>query len=401
MICVNSHYTEEAMRSRTNCTITSGDVYSWSQEWLLEARLVKDHGWLCTATVVLGIALRAAGRSISISAACRDLTRGPSDQAVMTALDDGLPKTLAVLERRLNDALAGNLPRRMRRRAWEVAIDWHLDPYYGEPYKSRNEIYYGQPKQGTTKFHAYASACVVQYGHRYTLALTWVRRHESPVTVLRRLLARIHEIGLKIRYLLLDRGFFSAAVMAFLQEENLPFVMPVKFSGRRPKGRRKPTGLRWLRRQPAGWYSHTMKSGKQEVTISICVGYRRYQNRRDGKRRNQKLLFAVWRVRGSPTEIRERYRKRFGIETSYRQRRQGRIYTCTRNPHLRLFFVALAFILRNVWVWIHQTRLAEGSGDTMTLHLELLRFKRMLAWIVHEVETLYHDGSTPYVERPP
>ena len=30
----------------------------------------------------------------------------------------------------------------------------------------------------------------------------------------------------------------------------------------------------------------------------------------------------------------------------------------------------------------------------MTLHLELLRFKRMLDWIVHEVVALFHDGST-------
>ncbi len=144
-----------------------------------------------------------------------------------------------------------------------------------------------------------------------------------------------------------------------------------------------------------------MKSGTQEATFSVCVGYRRHRNRKDGKRRNQKLLFAAWRVPGSPTAIRERYRKRFGIETSYRQHRQGRSYTGTRNPRLRLFFIAVAFILRNVWVWIHQTRLAEGSGNTMTLHLELLRFKRMLNWIAHEVVTLYHDGSTPYVERPP
>ena len=115
----------------------------------------------------------------------------------------------------------------------------------------------------------------------------------------------------------------------------------------------------------------------------------------------QKLLFAAWRVHGSPTEIRERYRMRFGIETSYRQMRQARIYTCTRNPHLRLFFVAVALILRNVWVWIHQTRLAEGAGDNLTLHLELLRFKRMLDWIVHEVVALFHDGATPCVARPP
>jgi hypothetical protein len=214
-------------------------------------------------------------------------------------------------------------------------------------------------------------------------------------------LARIREIGLKIRCLLLDRAFFAVAAVEFLQQENLPFLMPVKLSGRRPKIRCQPTGLRWIKRQAAGWYSHTMKSGKRQATISVCVGYRRYRNRKDGKQRRQKLLFAAWRVRGSPTDIRERYRKRFGIETSYRQRRQGRIYTCTRNPHLRLFFVALAFILRNVWVWIHQMHLADGSGDGLTLRLELLRFKRMLDWIVHEVMTLFHDGPTPYVTRPP
>lgn len=137
-------------------------VYSWALDSLLQARLAKDHGWLCTATVVLGVVLRAAARSISLSAACRDLANGPSDQAVITALEDGLPKTLPALERRLNDALTGPLPRRLRRRGWEIAIDWHLQPYYGQPHKSRNELYYGQPKQGTSRFHAYGSACIVE-----------------------------------------------------------------------------------------------------------------------------------------------------------------------------------------------------------------------------------------------
>ncbi|MCX7429405.1 MAG: transposase [Planctomycetia bacterium] len=389
------------MRSRTNCTIGTGEVYSWAQEHLLQARLLKDHGWRCTASIVLGIVLRAAAQSISVSAACRDLSRAPSDHAVLTALDDGLPKTLPVLERRLNEALTGHMPRSIRRRGREVAIDWHLIPYYGEPYRSRNEICRSQPKQGTADFHAYATACIVEYGERYTLALTWVRRHESMVVVLRRLLAQIRAIGLKIKCLLLDRAFFNVAAMEFLQQEHLPFLMPVKFAGRPPKKGRKAIGLRALRQRSAGWYSHTMKKGKQEVTFSVCVGYRRYRDRRKNKHKRQKLLFAAWRVNGTPTGIRERYRKRFGIETSYRQRRQGRIYTCTRNPHVRLFFVAVSFILRNVWVWIHQTRLATGSGDTLTLHLELLRFKRMLDWIVRQVIALYHDGTTPCVIRPP
>jgi IS4 transposase len=389
------------MRSRTNCTVTSSEVHAWARGWLLQAKLVKDHGWLCTAAVVLGIVLRAAARSISISAACRDLAKGPSDQAVRNALHDGLPKTLSVLEDRVNDALTGHLPRGLRRRAWQLAIDWHLQPYYGQPQKSRNELYFGKPKQGTKEFHAYASACIVEYGRRYTLALTWVRRHESMVVVLRRLLARIREIGLKIKRVLLDRAFFNVSVVEFLKQEELPFVMPVVLRGRAPKKGRKPTGLRWIKRQAAGWYPHTMKNAKRQVTVSVCVGYRRHRNRKDGKQVRQKLLFAAWRVRGSPTEIRERYRLRFGIETSYRQMRQARIYTCTRDPHLRLFLLAVGLILRNVWVWIHQTRLAEGSGNRLKLHLELLRFKRMLDWIVREVVALFHDGTEPCVVRPP
>ena len=174
-------------------------------------------------------------RLTSVFAACRDLANAPSQQAVFDALEASLPRTLPVLEKRLNAALTSSGPRRLRRRPWQVAIDWHLTPYYGEAYKSRNELYRSKQKQGTTHFHAYATACIVQYGHRYTLALTWVRRHESTVTVLRRLLARIRELAVQIKVLLLDRAFFTAAVAAFLQGEHVPFLMPVMFRGRRPQ----------------------------------------------------------------------------------------------------------------------------------------------------------------------
>ena len=385
------------MRSRKSHTISSREVHAWSLRWLAQAQLLKDHGWRCTAVVVWSLVLRAAARSISISAACRDLSNGPSDQAVINALDDGLPKTLPVLERRLNEALTGELPRRLRKRSWQLAIDWHLSPYYGQPHRSRNELYYGQPRQGTKKFHAYASACIVSHGHRYTVALTWVRRHESNVVVLGRLLARIREIGLKISRVLLDRAFFNVPVIEFLKQEQLAFLMPVMFRGRKSKKRRL-TGLRLIKQQPAGWYQHTMKNDRRQVTVKVCVGYRRHRHRKDGKQVRQKLLFAAWGVHGSPTEIRHRYRQRFGIESSFRQMRQARIYTCTRKPHLRLLFVAVALMLRNLWVWIHATQLAEGPWQQLTLHLEQLRFKRLLEWLQLEIAAQLHDGSTPYID---
>jgi hypothetical protein len=385
------------MRSGACHTISSREVHAWALNWLQEVKLLADHGWLCTAAVVWSIVLRAAARRISVHAACNDLARAPSGQAVMTALTDGLPQTLKVLERRLNEVLTIRLSRGMRRRRWEVAIDWHLVPYYGDPKNSPNELCSGQPRDGTTTFHAYATACIVCYGRRYTLALCWVRRHESKVAILARLMARIREIGLKIRYVLLDRDFFSVPVMAFLQQENLPFLMPVKFRGPKPKSGRL-TGLRAFKRRRAGWYTHTMKSGKGQVSFRICVAYRTYRHRKRGTRANQKLLYAAWRMADAPTEIRDRYRTRFGIETSFRQLRQARIYTCTQDPHLRLVFIAIALLLRNLWVWIHETILAEGRGLTMTLNLHRLRFKRLLDWIATTTVSQLHDGTTPYVE---
>jgi hypothetical protein len=385
------------MRSRKIHNINASEVHQWALKRLVEAKLLKDHGWLCTAVVVWGIVLRAAARTISISAAVRDLAKAPSGEAVFNALNDGLPKTLPVLERRLNGALTWDLPRRLRRNAREVAIDFHLKPYYGTPHKSRNELYYGQPKDGTKHFHAYATACIVEYGMRYTVAISWVRRHESMVKVLERLLAQINEIGLKIRCLLLDRAFFNVPVAELLQEKNLPFLMPVMIRGRRPKKPMKQ-GLHWIKRQKAGWYNHMLKNGKKEVPISVCVGYRRHRNRKDRKQVRQKMLFGAWRIKGSPTEIRERYRKRFGIETSYRQMRQAGIYTCAKNPHLRLVFIAVALILRNLWIWIHENYLAEGGGDSKTHRLERLRFKRLLDWIAQAAATLMHDGSMPCVD---
>ena len=40
------------MRSGTNHTITSREVYQWAVDRLVEAKLIADHGWLCTAAVV-------------------------------------------------------------------------------------------------------------------------------------------------------------------------------------------------------------------------------------------------------------------------------------------------------------------------------------------------------------
>jgi Transposase DDE domain len=397
------------MRSRKIHTVSSRGVQALAQAWLSESLKLEDHGWKATADVVWKVVLLAATRMCSLFAACRDLALAPCDETVRQALFDNLPKRPITLERRLEEALCGHLPKRVASRPRRIAIDFHLIPYHGEPNRRANELYHSQPKSGTTKFHAYATACIVEAGHRYTLAATYVHGKESMVAVLNRLLERIAARKITIEVLLLDRGFFASHVMAFLQAQKIPFVIPVVLRGRKSKKRaskkkgqtkkqRRAAGLRAFRNKPAGRYRFTWDVKNVSVTFHVVVAYKSYNHHKTGRRHSKKLLYAVWGVGGAPVEIRELYRKRFGIEASYRQLGQARIRTCTTDPVLRLFFVLVALVLRNVWVWLHFTYFAERGGPEPTIHLERMRFRRMLNWIASVVLKDLHDGSDYFVE---
>ena len=105
------------------------------------------------------VLLIAAARVVSVFAACRDLADAPSDQTIRNALAANLTD-IGELERRLNRALVVELPKATRSRARPLAIDLTLIPYHGQPDRDPKEIYRGQPKSGTTHFHASATAAV-------------------------------------------------------------------------------------------------------------------------------------------------------------------------------------------------------------------------------------------------
>lgn len=368
--------------------LTSQEVEKFTEECLQQHVPLKDSGHKCTAEVLWKVLLWATARVCSIAAVCRRWRDGLCDQTVYDALAAQLPKYPRVLEKQLNAALVHRLPRAVLRRARPIAIDYHEIPYHGEPLKHTSELCRGKPKSGTTKFHAYATACIVEKGHRFTLAYTWVKRGEKQAVVIARLLERVRALGLRIKRLLLDRAFFNVATMKFLQEERVPFLMPVVMRGRKPKPGKTAKGMRRFRQEKVGWYRHTLKSKGQEATFSVCVCYKTYLHHRTSKRCKKKLIYASWGVRCAPVELREMYRKRFGIETSYRQRREGRIRTSTRDPKLRLFYVGISLLLRNVWVLLHATLFANGSDLQPEPCLEKLRYADLLEWLADFVKSV-------------
>ena len=379
------------MRSHQQYIITKNEIHGYANYWLKKSLRLEYEGTKCTASTLLQVLLIAASRMVSIFAACRDLADAPCDQTIRNALDATLPG-ITELERRLNRSLSTELPKALFRKSRKIAIDLTLIPYHGQPHEDEKEIYRSKPKSGTSHFHAYATAAVVHKGHRYTLALTHVEYGEKMKTVVQRLLAIVRRRQVKVRVLLLDKGFFSVEVILYLKRAKVGFIMPAMVRGRKPKGRKKATGLRAIRKKKNGYYKHTLigKVNKKQrsIRVTICVASKYYTHKKSGKRRRKKLLYVIWKARLTPREIRETYRTRFGIETSYRQMNEARIKTCTRDPQLRLLFVGIALVLRNVWVWLHFI-LARGKWDDQPqLFLELLRFREMLLWISQVVGKL-------------
>src|SRR5436190_15096634 len=377
---------EGAMRQQS-FTLTARRVHHCAASIVQDHLKLPDHGAKCRAGPLLTLLFSAAARITSLSDACKSLRDAPSDEAARLALIATLPD-FAVLQRQLNAALAGNLPRPLRRRPQRLAADLVLIPYHGEPCDDPDEIYRSQAKSGTSHFHAYATLYVIHHGYRFTVALTAVSRGEPLEEVLKRLLRQAAAVGIRCRLLLLDRGFYSVGVIRYLQAARYPFLMPVICRGRKFDDPRGPSGTNvFLTWQKSGFGTYTLHDAHQRsARVSICVKCRYYRGqwRRHGK---QRLVYAFWGL--SPPSfdwVKETYRQRFSIETTYRLLHQARIRTSTRDPVRRLLSVGIALILRNVWVWLHRTVLARPRRGSREIRLDMLRFRRMLLWLAHVVE---------------
>jgi len=340
------------------------------------------HGSKCNNPLFINVLFCALCRVQSIFAACRNLAGSPDDRTVAAAILKTLPE-YDRLQKLVNQTLAEQLPKNLCKKAKRFAIDLVLIPYHGEHCYNVNEIYRSQPKSGTSHFHAYATVCVLHKGFRYTVALTPVVKGEEMKTVVKRLLDQCKNIGLKCRLLLLDRGFYSVNVISYLKHAQVPFVMPVVIRGKKATEDQPAGGTRKYRNwKKSGFDRYEIKTkvkGKDVKTwFKVCVCCKN-QNGRRGKRGRKSYTFAYYNVdSGRAKWYFETYRKRFGIETSYRQSHECRIRTSTRKPQLRFLYFALSMLMRNCWIWFERTYVMNGGRRCHQERKNYFSFKDLL-----------------------
>jgi hypothetical protein len=282
-----------------------------------------------------------------------------SHETARRALLANLPDA-DTLTARLVDALHDVLlfSRRDRRRRWTVAIDTHNVPYYG--CRSTAGIVGGQKKQGTKYFFQYATAVLIHRRRRYTVGLVALTKATPAHQVVATLLEQVRRHGLRIGGVVLDSGFDSGETLLDLQRRGLSYTVPLRRKGRGLNRRNACFAWAHGTRGTVDWVT---EKTRQPVATRVLVW------KRAGQQRTSVFAFAGWGDAQAVTEARRawlgrrRYRERFGIETSYRQKNQARAWTTSPSGAYRLLLEGLAHLLRQIWVRLSE-HVARGQRLT-------------------------------------
>jgi len=162
----------------------------------------------------------------------------------------------------------------------------------------------------------------------------------------------LQQLGLNVSVLTLDREFYSADVINYLQERHINFIIPVpqtdRFKREIAKRKQFPNKLPAIVKF---WKVGQQRVNETETTLVILE--------EEDKKTKERHIFGYvtsfpWEFyQTEPSILSELYSKRWGIETTFRVEDKFDIYTTSRRGEVRYFFFVIGCLLYNFWVHIN------------------------------------------------
>lgn len=342
---------------------------------------VKTEGYRSTTEQTFNLLLKAVAEGSSLEAVCADSCGGIDSNTLREQINAALPiSQLRQQEAEMNAALQSGIPAEMPRGGLEVAIDTHDEPFYGKTPELRAYTCKTRAKAGTSRFFRIASAYVIWREVRLTLALTYVLPEDTLPHVVEGLLRRLGHLGLYATVLYLDKGFCSGEIMGYLQRTQQAALLACPIRG-------KQGGIRALCQGRGSFTTdYTFTDG---TSVELVLVDTRVNDPKTKRKQRKWLAFVQVNLDWTPRQVYAKYRRRFGIEASYRLLRQVKVLTNSRNPALRFFLLGLGLLMQNVWVlarWLFTRRPGKGRHKLIP---SLLRFDRFRKLLVRAVERFY------------
>jgi len=226
------------------------------------------------------------------------------------------------------------------RRKVDVAIDTTDLPFYGN--KNTPMVLGIQPQRGTHHGYKYASICIVEKGIRFTLLALPIGQWDEIDEIFEKLI-RYAKSKVKINRVYCDRWFYRTKTIKILKKYNLKFIIQAK----------KFSNIKRIIRENKGKEIivdnieiSTQKCEKEVIRIFALP------HRRDNKK---KVVFAtnIDVTESNAFLCGELFRRRWGIETSYRVKCDFRAKTSSKNYVIRLFHFLFSVMLYNTWVLLN------------------------------------------------
>jgi hypothetical protein len=374
--------------------LSDNDVLQLAKQQLMPHLKLKADGYVCSTDQLFDLLLGVAASRDTLESLCAHLQTAAGANTIRGYLNQQLcAAELPKLERALNQALAHALAPALRDRAQEVAMDYHDQPYYGKSAQETGLWVRAAAKAGTTRVYRVATAYVICRGLRLTLAIKFVRANQSHKQVLKFLFKRLKSLQIKASLLYLDRGFAGVEVIKFLQRLRQAAIIACPIRG-------KTGGVKALCAGRESYLTeHTFGSGKPrkaKARVALCRAYTTAKRSHRQKKRAQWLVYILIRVEMSPKRVRQKYRRRFGIESSYRCSRQVRGWTTAKNAAYRFLLMGLSFFLLNVWIGLRSEWASKPRRGGRELQEEHFRLRRFARFISQALETLY--GRVSHIE---
>ena len=342
---------------------------------------LKTEGYRSSTGQTFNLLLKAVAEGSSLEAVCADSCGVADSNTVREQLNAALRVSeLRQQEAEMNAALQAAIPAGMPSGGLEVALDTHDEPFYGKTPELRAYTCKTQAKAGTTHFFRIASAYVIWSEVRLTLAVSYVLPDDRLPEVVDKLLTRLKQIGLHATVLYMDKGFCSGAVIDYLQRSGQTAILACPIRG-------KQGGIRALCHGRGSFSAdYTFTDG---TPARLALVDTRVRDPKTKCKQRKWLAFVLVHLDWSPQQVLSKYRRRFGIEASYRILRQVKVLTNSRNPALRFFLLGLGLLMQNVWVlarWLFTRRPGKGRHKLIPSLLPFTCFRKLL---VRAVERYY------------
>lgn len=228
-----------------------------------------------------------------------------------------------------------------------IAVDKHKIPYYGkiDAFGVKNFLVRRKAEKGTHWFFEFITIDIIVTGQRFTIDFKIVKKGDSDAILLKKMLNTLPKY-VKISYIAADKGFCTTDCINLLKRTGNWFVMPVK---NQKVNKRKKELTKFPHKENYTMYKRNKKNRILD-SATFRVVYLKVNNKIQAFATNKKKLTKKF-VR----ELPDYYRKRWGIETGYRVKKNIRGKTTSQEYVIRYFYFALSVLLQNIWVLANLT----------------------------------------------